>query len=350
MSKLTSKGRRVIKEKKAEPGYPGSINSNIDLIKILNQYRIYDAKDNVKRQFVKDYIEQHKIKIKNFNSIPDSYFYHPFTSICRLNILGYELDEDSQKFVDNKIKLLQQFEKPKSKRKVKVNPARLFKEKASAFVSELDYQVDNMLINSKYDFDWSKTKVFIHKLEESYELRQLAFRLTSAGNRDFEIPDSLAFMMNHSPTRLDQFFIEMHHIPNYLHVHFRTHGKFAEHFVTTGREDRSDKDNEDRWSPKDHGIFTNAQEIMQISRMRMCEKADNNAQFILNVWKHLLITLSPHLAMHMIPKCVYRNGICDEGKMTCGKLRAVMNRNKEYFNLFNDKNIISVYHDYKSQI
>lgn len=192
---------------------------------------------------------------------------------------------------------------------------------------------------SKFGFDWRKSKIIINKVTGCEELRQKAFQLTSAGNRDFTIPDEDSFMMSHSPTRLDMFFIEMYHIPNYLSVHLVRHGKFAEHFVKTGREDRKGPDNETRWSPKDHGIFTNAQEIMQIARMRLCEKADKNAQFILECWKFGLSDLSPYLAKNMVPKCVYRNGICDEGKMTCGKLRLKMKENKDYFAQFKNKNI-----------
>ena len=194
---------------------------------------------------------------------------------------------------------------------------------------------------SKFGFDWSKTTIIINKLSDCEELRQKAFQLTSAGSRDFTISDQDSFMMPHSPTRLDMFFIQMYHIPNYLSVHLVRHGKFAEHFVKTGREDRNGPDNETRWSPKDHGIFTNAQEIMQIARMRLCEKADKNAQFMLECWKKSLLTLSPHLSKNMVPKCVYRNGICDEGKMSCGKLKLKLKEHSDYFDHFSAANIIS---------
>lgn len=192
---------------------------------------------------------------------------------------------------------------------------------------------------SKFGFDWSKAEIRINKLDDCEELRQRAFRLTSAGLRDFTISDKDSFMMSHSPTRLDMFFVEMYNIPNYLSIHLVRHGKFAEHFVKTGREDRKGPDNETRWTPKDHGVFTNAQELMQIARMRLCEKADKNAQFIVECWKMLLSDISPYLALNMVPKCVYRNGICDEGKMTCGKMFLKVRENKDYYMQFG-KNIL----------
>lgn len=159
---------------------------------------------------------------------------------------------------------------------------------------------------SKFDFDWSETALKIGKVEDSEYIRQAAFRLTSAGSRDFTIPDEKAFMMCHSPTRADLFWIEMYHIPNYLHIHLVRHAKFAEHYVRTGRDDRQGPDNETRWTGKDHGILTNAQEIMQIARMRLCEKADDNANFMIDLWKIVLEELSPSLAKNMVPKCAYR--------------------------------------------
>ena len=205
-------------------------------------------------------------------------------------------------------------------------------------VTELD-QINSKKRYSKFGFDWSKSKVKIHKLEECEAIRQMAFQMTSAGSRDFNISDEKAFMMCHSPTRVDIFWIQLFHIPNYLHVHLRTHGKFAEHFVKTGRHDRGGPDNETRWTPKDHGIFTNAQELMQISRMRLCEKADNNAQFLIEVLRYGIEVDTPSLALNMVPKCVYRNGICDEGKMTCGKLKFKLQEYSNYFDQFETKNI-----------
>lgn len=193
---------------------------------------------------------------------------------------------------------------------------------------------------SRFGFDWSKTFLRINELSDCSELIQKAFQLTSARSRDFHISNKDVLMMEHSPIRLGMYFIEMYHIPNYLSVHLVRHGKFAEHFVTTGREERSDKDNEDRWSPKDHVVFLNAQEIMQIARARLCEKADKNAQFMATCWANLLIHLNPDLTQQMVPKCVYRNGICSEGKMSCGQLKSKMQYYDNYFNLFDDNNII----------
>ena len=62
----------------------------------------------------------------------------------------------------------------------------------------------------------------------------------------------------------------------------------------------------------------NAEEIINISKVRLCGKASAETR---EVWQEVVNELrrgvDPDLAMHCVPTCVYRGGICPEPK-SCG--------------------------------
>ena len=115
----------------------------------------------------------------------------------------------------------------------------------------------------------------------------------------------------HSPIRTQMFWVEMLGIPTFASVHFTRHKIGVEHFVTSNREDRGGNEETDRWTPVNHGMFINAQALVNMARKRLCSKAHHEVRRIMEEIFKSMCLLDIDLANHMVPECEYRNG-CHE--------------------------------------
>ena len=115
----------------------------------------------------------------------------------------------------------------------------------------------------------------------------------------------------HSPMRTQMFWVEMLGIPTFASVHFTRHKIGVEHFVTSNREDRGGNEETDRWTLVNHGMFINAQALINMARKRLCSKAHPEVQEIMGEILNNMYMLDSDLAEHMVPECEYRNG-CHE--------------------------------------
>ena len=123
----------------------------------------------------------------------------------------------------------------------------------------------------------------------------------------------------HSPLRCVLFNIDMYDIPYRTSVHFVRH-LHAQPFCSTSRPDidgkmppRSEQKKDD---PVNLRLFLNAEEIINISRKRLCNKAEKETR---EAWKTVIDELrktEPELANACVPNCCYR-GFCPEFK-SCG--------------------------------
>ena len=123
----------------------------------------------------------------------------------------------------------------------------------------------------------------------------------------------------HSPLRCLMFNIDFYDIPNYVSVHLVRH-VHAQPFVSTSRPDIDGKqiprEEQKKIDPVNMRLFLNAQEIINISRARLCNKAEVETR---KIWKQVIDELrkiEPELAVACVPNCVYR-GMCPEIK-SCG--------------------------------
>ena len=123
----------------------------------------------------------------------------------------------------------------------------------------------------------------------------------------------------HSPLRCLMFNIDFYDIPNYVSVHLVRH-VHAQPFVSTSRPDidgnQIPRDEQRKTDPVNMRLFLNAQEIINISRVRLCTKAEIETRLI---WRQAIEELSkiePELANACVPNCYYR-GFCPEFK-SCG--------------------------------
>ena len=123
----------------------------------------------------------------------------------------------------------------------------------------------------------------------------------------------------HSPLRCLMFNIDFYDIPNYVSVHLVRH-VHSQPFVSTSRPDVDGKqiprEEQKKIDPVNMRLFLNAQEIINISKARLCNKAECETR---KIWNEVIIELrkiEPELANACIPNCIYR-GFCPEIK-SCG--------------------------------
>jgi len=123
----------------------------------------------------------------------------------------------------------------------------------------------------------------------------------------------------HSPLRCLMFNIDFYDIPYYVSVHLVRH-IHAQPFVSTSRPDIDGKqlprEEQKKADPVNMRLFLNAQEIINISKARLCNKAEFKTR---NIWKQVVTELAktePELANACKPTCFYR-GFCPEFK-SCG--------------------------------
>ena len=123
----------------------------------------------------------------------------------------------------------------------------------------------------------------------------------------------------HSPLRCLMFNIDFYDIPYYVPVHLVRH-VHAQPFVSTSRPDidvhQQPREEQHKTDPVNMRLFLNAQEIINISKVRLCSKAEALTR---HIWNNVILELKeidPELANACVPSCIYR-GHCPEIK-SCG--------------------------------
>ena len=169
------------------------------------------------------------------------------------------------------------------------------------------------------------------------------------------------YKSEHSPARTQLFWIEFTEIPLFVATHFIRHHVGSIPFELTRRDDRSadvsfiqavdginDKLNDlynhvlrgedadaqtlisaiqnelddwkeryDRMAPVKLGLSINAQSLIDMSKLRLCQKAHPLTIEAMIAVKSKIAEIDKSLAKMMVRKCVYRGGICGEPK-PCG--------------------------------
>jgi len=130
----------------------------------------------------------------------------------------------------------------------------------------------------------------------------------------------------HSMIRVFLLSIEMTDIPYYVSVHLVRHKFGVEHFVRSQRPTSMNPvDYDRREAPQsalvNHIMILNPQSLINISRNRLCNKADPATR---RLWQYVRDVISRHsnpyvaaIASVMVPDCEYRQG-CHE-IVSCGE-------------------------------
>lgn len=132
------------------------------------------------------------------------------------------------------------------------------------------------------------------------------------------------YVDEHSPIRTQIFSIELFGVKTFVSVHLVRHGKFAEHWVKSNRDDRIVDPLEviDRNTLLNHMVLTNAQELIAFARKRLCHKSHAETRDVMKRICEGVQIADPFLYPFLVPECVYRGGYCHEHKC-CGKVKGV---------------------------
>lgn len=125
-------------------------------------------------------------------------------------------------------------------------------------------------------------------------------------------------LAEHSPIRKLFFSWKWMDLPYWVSVHFVRHKHGIEHFVSTQRTDRTgfDRAVAHQDAPVMHECIANAQEVMFISRRRLCNQASPETRAAWRLVVDEIAKVEPEVALCCVPECVYR-GFCPEFK-SCG--------------------------------
>ena len=152
----------------------------------------------------------------------------------------------------------------------------------------------------------------------------------------------------HSPIRTQQYLIEIKGAKCWASQHLARHDAFSDHtvreshgdvhFVGTSRTDRTgiDRDEMKQAAPVNHNIYCNAQDLITISKLRLCRLASKETRHIWEAVKECVEQIDPAVANVMMPSCIYR-GFCPEVGNCCGYVNteAYKKRLEEYRSLPN---------------
>lgn len=158
------------------------------------------------------------------------------------------------------------------------------------------------------------------------------FAAATTHGRDVRASKRYWFACEHSPIRLYRYFIEIIGLKSFISTHLVRHGVFANHAVTSKRDDLRPDPNEviGRNTPVTHVVETNAQELITISRKRLCYKSHKET---VGAWKKVtkaIKKVEPELFPFLVPECVFRNGICPEYTECKPGLKKVTEAYKDY--------------------
>ena len=155
-------------------------------------------------------------------------------------------------------------------------------------------------------------------------------------------------MAEHSPLRELVFSVKLYDIPKYVSVHLVRHNIGVDKYVTSSRPDRNGFKHT-RHEQRDDDfvdmmLTINAQAIINISKVRLCNKAEATTRGVW--WKVVekVTEVEPILGCFCAPSCIYR-GFCPEIK-TCHAFESEKYKlwRKEYIN-FSSKSRPSVRED-----
>lgn len=166
-----------------------------------------------------------------------------------------------------------------------------------------------------------RVEVLRHPTDEDWQ-RCKALAMNTIGKRwSGEVTDEWKRKIleaEHSPIRTLMFTVRME-VPYWVSVHFVRHKYGVEHYVSSQRNDR--QDNYDRTkAPQDatvtHIMDINAQELIQMARMRLCGQASAATRKAMRAVCDAVVETNPEFAPFLLPKCVMRGG-CNEFR-ACG--------------------------------
>lgn len=130
---------------------------------------------------------------------------------------------------------------------------------------------------------------------------------------------SSILLADHSPCRALVYMVQIE-VPSWVSVHLVRHGKFAEHFVSSQRNDRQSKYDRNaarQDAPVIHTIMLDAPEVIFISKRRLCMQASKETREIWGKIVKEIGKIDPEVAELCHPPCWWYGGRCPEMR-PCG--------------------------------
>ncbi len=125
----------------------------------------------------------------------------------------------------------------------------------------------------------------------------------------------------HSPIRTLMYTIAIWQVPYFVSVHFVRHKFGIEHYVKSQRVN-PERGEERQDAPVNHVMDLNAQALVNMSRKRLCYKADPKTRVVMEQIAEEIGKVDPVLREFLVPDCLYRNG-CHE-LQSCGYYERIM--------------------------
>lgn len=171
-----------------------------------------------------------------------------------------------------------------------------------------------------------RTEIIIKKLTDESVLRRACDMTRKPGMVPSQMTLEKIYRCEHSPIRTQQFWIELRGIETFVSVHLVRHNVGVTHFVESNRDDRGGAGDDvvTRESPVNHGMYVNAQALINMSLKRLCYASHSRTVSTYMKLKKAMRKVDPALSDAMVPACVYRNGICPELRECKPGLAAVM--------------------------
>lgn len=191
------------------------------------------------------------------------------------------------------------------------------------------------------------------------------------------------YKSEHSPARTQMFWITLNHVKLFIATHLLRHHVGSQPFQLTCRDDRKGgnpgqvvkcqeiiehiktaaaeyesgdsgaassfvataieqvewlAENADRNATVNLGLLVNAQSLIDMAKLRLCNQAHKETIAVFRKIKETIAQIDPDLANLMVAKCVYRCGLCGEPRC-CGynNTKAFMAELKDYVSLFSEK-------------
>lgn len=152
-----------------------------------------------------------------------------------------------------------------------------------------------------------KVEVLRHPTDEDWQRCKMLAMNTIGKRWSGEVSDDWKrkiLKAEHSPIRTLWFTVRME-LPYWVSTHFVRHKYGVEHYVSSQRNDR--QDNYDRTkAPQDamvtHVMDVNAQELMQMARMRLCRQAAKETRLVMSAICDAVIQSNPEFSDVLAPK------------------------------------------------
>jgi len=158
-------------------------------------------------------------------------------------------------------------------------------------------------------------EITVKKLTDE-KLMQKAIESTVLGEWDSKMTLDKIYRCEHSPIYTQLFWVELKGIYAYVSTHFVRHRVGVSHYVSSRRIDRGGQKEDNRYSPVTHSMIINAMSLINMSKARLCFKADSETNMVMTQLVQEVAKVDEALAKYLVPNCIYRKG-CHE-LQSCG--------------------------------